>query len=71
MKQLRIVSIICEFSLSIVQVKAEDQFLVHEGKANIWQRVQVYSLPYSFNLDQFTIEASLSGFLGKTGVDAQ
>ena len=33
MKQLRIVTV-CAFSLSIAQVKAEDQFLVDEGKAN-------------------------------------
>lgn len=33
MKHLRIVSVVA-FSLSIVQVKAEDQFLVDEGKAN-------------------------------------
>jgi hypothetical protein len=34
MKQLRIATIICALSLSIEQVKAEDQFLVDEGKAN-------------------------------------
>ena len=34
MKQLRIVTVVCAFSLSIAQVKAEDQFLVDEGKAN-------------------------------------
>ena len=34
MKQLRIVTAVCAFSLSMAQVKAEDQFLVDEGKAN-------------------------------------
>ena len=34
MKQLRILSAVCAFSLSIAQVNAEDQFLVDEGKAN-------------------------------------
>ncbi|MGZ0174733.1 MAG: hypothetical protein ACKVHE_34985, partial [Planctomycetales bacterium] len=34
MKLLRIVTVVCAFSLSIAQVKAEDQFLVDEGKAN-------------------------------------
>ena len=34
MKQLRIVTAVCAFSLSIAQVKAEDQFLVDDGKAN-------------------------------------
>jgi len=34
MKQLRIVTVVCAFSLSIAQVKAEDQFLVDDGKAN-------------------------------------
>ena len=34
MKQLRIVAAVCAFSLSMAQVKAEDQFLVDEGKAN-------------------------------------
>ena len=34
MKQLRIVSVVCAFSLSMALVKAEDQFLVDEGKAN-------------------------------------
>ena len=33
MKQLRII-VVCAFSLSIAQVKAEDQFPVHDGKAN-------------------------------------
>jgi len=33
MKQLRIVTAVCAFSLSIAQVNAEDQFLVHEGRA--------------------------------------
>ena len=33
MKQLRILSAVCAFSLSISQVNAEDQFLVDEGKA--------------------------------------
>jgi hypothetical protein len=33
MKQLRIVTVVCAFSLSIAQVNAEDQFLVDEGKA--------------------------------------
>jgi hypothetical protein len=33
MKQLRIVAAVCAFSLSIAQVKAEDQFLVDDGKA--------------------------------------
>ena len=33
MKQLRIVTTVCAFSLSMAQVKAEDQFLVDEGKA--------------------------------------
>jgi len=33
MKQLRIVTAVCAFSLSIAQVNAEDQFLVDEGKA--------------------------------------
>jgi hypothetical protein len=30
MKQLRIVTAVCAFSLSIAQVNAEDQFLVDE-----------------------------------------
>jgi len=33
MKQLRIVTAVCAFSLSIAQVNAEDWFLVDEGKA--------------------------------------
>lgn len=33
MKQLRIVAIVCVFSLSIAQANAEDQFLVEDGKA--------------------------------------
>jgi hypothetical protein len=33
MKQVRIVTVVCAFSLSMAQVKAEDQFLVDEGKA--------------------------------------
>ena len=33
MKQLRIVTAVCALSLSMAQVKAEDQFLVDEGKA--------------------------------------
>ena len=33
MKQLRIVTAVCAFSLSIAQVNAEDRFLVDEGKA--------------------------------------
>ena len=34
MKQLlRTVTAVCAFSLSMAQVKAEDQFLVDEGKA--------------------------------------
>jgi hypothetical protein len=33
LKQLRIVTAVCAFSLSIAQVKAEDRFLVDEGKA--------------------------------------
>jgi hypothetical protein len=33
MKQLRIVTAVCAFSLSMAQVKAEDRFLVDEGKA--------------------------------------
>jgi len=33
MKQLRIFTAVCAFSLSMAQVKAEDQFLVDEGKA--------------------------------------
>jgi hypothetical protein len=33
MNQLRIVTAVCAFSLSIAQVNAEGQFLVHEGKA--------------------------------------
>jgi hypothetical protein len=32
-KQLRIVAAVCAFSLSIAQAKAEDRFLVDEGKA--------------------------------------
>ncbi len=32
-QQLRIVTAVCAFSLSMAQVKAEDQFLVDEGKA--------------------------------------
>ena len=32
-QQLRIVTVVCAFSLSIRQVNAEDQFLVDEGKA--------------------------------------
>jgi hypothetical protein len=32
MKQLRIVTAVCAFSLSMAQVKAEDQFLVDERK---------------------------------------
>jgi hypothetical protein len=31
MKQLRIVTAVCAFSLSIAQVNAEDQLLVDEG----------------------------------------
>jgi hypothetical protein len=34
MKQLRIVTVVCAFSLSITQVNAEDRFLVVEGEAN-------------------------------------
>ena len=34
MKQLRIVTTVCAFSLSMAQVNAEDQFLVDNGKAN-------------------------------------
>jgi hypothetical protein len=34
MQQLRIITAVCAFSLSMAQVKAEDQFLVDEGKAN-------------------------------------
>jgi hypothetical protein len=33
MKQLRIFTVVCAFSLSMAQVKAEDQFLVDDGKA--------------------------------------
>ncbi len=33
MKQLRMVAAVCAFSLSMAQVKAEDRFLVDEGKA--------------------------------------
>jgi hypothetical protein len=33
MKQLRIATAVCAFSLSIAQVNAEDRFLVDEGKA--------------------------------------
>jgi hypothetical protein len=33
MIQLRIVTIVCAFSVSIAQVDAEDQFLVNDGKA--------------------------------------
>jgi hypothetical protein len=33
MKQLRIIAVVCAFSLSMAQVKAEDQFLVDDGKA--------------------------------------
>ena len=33
MKQLRIVTAVCAFSLSMAQVNAEDQFLVDDGKA--------------------------------------
>ena len=33
MEQLRILSVVCAFSLSIAQVNAEDQFLVDDGKA--------------------------------------
>jgi hypothetical protein len=33
MKQLRILGVVCAFSLSMAQVNAEDQFLVDEGKA--------------------------------------
>jgi len=33
MKQFRIVTAVCAFSLSIAQVNAEDRFLVDEGKA--------------------------------------
>jgi hypothetical protein len=33
-KQFRIIAAVCAFSLSIAQVKAEDPFLVDEGKAN-------------------------------------
>ena len=33
-QQLRMVTVVCAFSLSMAQVKAEDQFLVDEGKAN-------------------------------------
>jgi len=32
MRQLHIVTAVCAFSLSIAQVKAEDRFLVDEGK---------------------------------------
>ena len=32
-KQIRIVTAVCAFSLSMAQVNAEDQFLVGEGKA--------------------------------------
>jgi hypothetical protein len=35
MKQLRIVTAVCTFGLSIAQVNAEDQLLVDEGKAYI------------------------------------
>ncbi|MGZ0173729.1 MAG: hypothetical protein ACKVHE_29790 [Planctomycetales bacterium] len=34
MKQLRIVTAVCTLSLSMAQVKAEDQFLGGDGKAN-------------------------------------
>jgi hypothetical protein len=34
MNQFRIVTAVCTFSLSIAQVKAEDQFLVDEGTAS-------------------------------------
>ncbi|MFT5324177.1 MAG: hypothetical protein ACI8P0_002037 [Planctomycetaceae bacterium] len=34
LKQLRILTAVCAFNLSIAQVHAEDQFLVNEGKAN-------------------------------------
>jgi len=34
MKQIRIITTVCAFSLSIAQVKGEDQFLVDDGKAN-------------------------------------
>ena len=33
MKQLRMVTAVCAFSLSIAHVKAEEQFLVNEGNA--------------------------------------
>jgi len=33
MKQFRILSVVCAFSLSVAQVKAEGQFLVDDGKA--------------------------------------
>jgi hypothetical protein len=33
MKQFRIVTAVCAFSLSIAQVNAEDRFLVDDGKA--------------------------------------
>lgn len=33
MKQLRIVTAVCVFSLFVVQAQAEDQFIVDEGKA--------------------------------------
>ena len=33
MKQLRIVTAVCAFSLSMAQVNAEEQFLVDEGRA--------------------------------------
>lgn len=33
MKQLRIVTAVCTFSLSIAQMQAEDQFLVNDGRA--------------------------------------
>ena len=34
MKQLRMFTVFCVFSLSMAQVRAEDQFLVDNGKAN-------------------------------------
>jgi len=33
MKQFRFIAAVCAFGLSMAQVKAEDQFLVDEGKA--------------------------------------
>jgi len=34
MKQLRVFTIVCTFSVSIEQVNAEDQFLVDDGNAS-------------------------------------